>query len=100
MSNIKKNDTVIVIAGKDKSKKGTVIEILPKKNLVKVKGVAIATKHKKARAQGQVSQIKKEESYINISNVMLLSNSKPCRISFKFENGKKVRFCKKTGEIF
>jgi len=101
MAYIKKNDTVIVITGKDKSKTGIVIEILPKKKLVKVKGVAVAVKHKKARRQGEASQIKKEESYINISNVMLLSSdSKPCRVNFKvLENGKKARVCNRTKEV-
>ncbi|CDK30502.1 50S ribosomal protein L24 [Candidatus Babela massiliensis] len=101
MMQIKKNDTVIVIAGKDKSKQGTVIAILPKKGLIKVKDVALATKHKKARRQGEASQIKREESYINISNVMLLStDSKPCRVNFKVsEDGKKARVCKRTNEI-
>jgi large subunit ribosomal protein L24 len=71
MQHIKKDDLVIVISGKDKGKKGHVVEVLPKKGKVKVRGVAIVTTHYKARRQGETSAIKKEESYIDISNVVL-----------------------------
>lgn len=70
MAHIKKNETVLVITGKDKGKKGVVLEVLPKKNKVLVKGVAITTRHVKARRQGEVAGIKKEENYIHISNVV------------------------------
>ncbi|MFA6066188.1 MAG: 50S ribosomal protein L24 [Candidatus Babeliaceae bacterium] len=73
MAHVKKNDMVVVLTGKDKGKKGTIIDILLKKGKVMVKGVAIATRHVKARKQGEASVIKKEESYIDISNVMLVS---------------------------
>lgn len=102
MKRIKKNDTVVVITGKDKGKKGQVIDIISDKNLVKVKGIALVTKHIKAKKQGEQSGIKKLESYINISNVMpIAKDNKPCRVSFKkLENGKKVRVCHRTGETF
>lgn len=99
---IRKNDTVIVIAGKDKGQQGTVLEVLPKKNLVKVNGIAIAIKHAKARRQGETSAIKQVESYFNISNVMLISpvDSKPCKVNFKLaKDGKKSRVCKRTNEV-
>lgn len=102
MMRIKKNDTVVVLTGKDKGKRGTVIDILVDKNLVKVQGVALMTKHAKARRQGEVSEIKKQEGYINISNVMLVSpvDGKPCRVNFKVtENGKKVRVCNRTEQV-
>lgn len=76
METIKKNDTVRVITGKDKGKEGSVIAILPKKGKVMVKGVAIVTRHAKARKQGETSSIKKRESYIDISNVMLVRSSR------------------------
>lgn len=103
MMRVKKNDIVVVITGKDKGKRGTVIDIVPEKNLVKVAGVAIVTKHVKARKQGEVSAIKKEESYINISNIMPVANNsdKPSRMRCKvLENGKKVRVCHRTQEAF
>lgn len=102
MNNIRKNDTVYILSGSDKGKQGKVLEILPKKKLIKVAGIAIVTKHSKARKQGEVPSIKHMESYINISKVMLVNpnNSKPCRVGFRIlENGKKVRVCKRTNEI-
>ena len=66
---VKKNSMVVVLTGKDKGKTGRVIAIFPKKNKVKVEGVAIVTKHAKARKPGEVSAIKKLESFIHISNV-------------------------------
>jgi large subunit ribosomal protein L24 len=70
--------------------------------LIKVKGVAIVTKHVKARRQGEVSAIKKQEGYIHISNVMFISpiDNQPCRVNFKtLEDGKKVRVCNRTQQI-
>lgn len=102
MNNIRKNDTVYILSGSDKGKQGKVLDILPKKKLVKVSGIAIVTKHSKARKQGEVSSIKQIESYINISKVMLVNphNSKPCRVGFRIlENGKKVRVCKRTNDV-
>ena len=93
MMRIKKNDTVVVITGSDKGKQGKVIDI---------KGIALVTKHFKARKQGEISTIKKVERFIDISNVMLISpiDSKPCRVNFKvLEDGKKVRICNRTKEI-
>ena len=68
--NIRKNDKVIVITGNNKGKEGEVIEINSEKNLVKVKGINIATHYVKARRQGDVSGIQKREAFINVSNVM------------------------------
>ncbi len=84
MMRIKKNDTVLVLTGRDKGKRGTVLEVVTDKGLVKVAGIAMVTKHYKARKQGEVSAIKKQEGYINASNVMLISSDKkPCRVNFK-----------------
>ncbi len=101
MMRIKKNDTVLVLTGRDKGKRGTVLEVVTDKGLVKVAGIAMVTKHYKARKQGEVSAIKKQEGYINASNVMLISSDKkPCRVNFKvLEDGKKVRVCNRTKEI-
>ena len=100
---VKKNDTVMVITGKDKGKQGSVIEIEPKKGLVLIKGVAIATRHVKARKQGEVSGIKKQESFIDASKVMPVCTAcqKPCRVaSAILESGKRARACKRCHEIF
>jgi large subunit ribosomal protein L24 len=102
MLRVKKNDTVVVLAGKDKGSTGEVIELSLKENLVKVKNVNIKTKHMKARRQGQTSKIQKQEGFIDLSNVMPLcpSCSKACRIRIKLsEDGKKARVCSNCNEI-
>lgn len=103
MMRVKKDDEVVVITGKDSGKRGKIIDILPKDGKIKIKDVAILTKHFKARKQGQVSSIKKEESYIDISNVMPICSacSKPSRMKSKLlEDGKKVRVCSHCQEVF
>jgi large subunit ribosomal protein L24 len=103
MERIKKDDIVQVISGANKGKSGAIIDILPKKGKIKVKGVAIVTRHVKARQQGQQSAIRKEESYIDITNVMPIcpATKKPCRIRVKtLENGKRVRISSRTNEAF
>lgn len=96
---IKTNDNVLVIAGKDKGKKGRVIKALPAENKVIVEGVNIQTKHMKAQ-QNQPAEIRKIEGPIDASNVMLLDKSKtPTRVGYKLEGDKKVRISKKTGAV-
>lgn len=94
---IKANDTVLVIAGKDKGKKGKVIKALPNENRVIVEGVNIQTKHMKAK-QDQPAEIRKIEGPIDASNVMLLDGKEPTRVGYKLEGDKKVRISKKTGK--
>jgi len=102
MARVKKNDTVLVVAGKDKNKKGKVADVLPKKGKVLVQGVNVVTRHVKARKRGDVAGIRQEERPFSISNVMPICPSckKPCRVGAKFlEDGKKVRVCAKCKEI-
>ena len=96
---IKKGDSVKVIAGKDKDKEGKVISVDRKKNRVLVEGVNIITKHEKPSAANQNGGIVQKEAPIDASNVMYVHKGKATRIGFKFENGKKVRFAKSTGDI-
>ncbi len=94
---VKTNDQVVVIAGKDKGKKGKVMRIVSKNNRVVVEKVNIRTKHVKKTAQKAGERIKFEGS-IDASNVMVICPScdKPARVGFKkLENGKKQRICKK-----
>ena len=97
---IKKNDTVVVIAGKDKGKTGTVLRVLPKKNKVVVEGVNVQTKHARATRTSN-SEIKHIEGPIDASNVMFYDKEAKAgtRIGYKEENGKKVRYSKKTGNV-
>ena len=96
---IKKGDTVRVIAGKDNGKEGKVVSIDRKNGRVLVEGINMITKHMKPSAASQNGGIVKKEAPIDISNVMYLHKGKPTRIGFKFENDKKVRFAKSTGEV-
>jgi len=103
MARIKKNDTVMVLTGKDRGKKGTVIDILPKKGKVIVKDINLQTHFVKARKQGDVAGIKKKEGYINLSNVMPICSSckKPCRVNAKkVGEERKVRICNQCKEVF
>ncbi len=96
---IKKGDTVRVIAGKDKDKEGKVLSVDAKNGKVVVEGVNMVTKHAKPSAANQNGGIVQKEAALDVSNVMYLHNGKPTRIGFKFENDKKVRFAKSTGEV-
>lgn len=95
---IKKGDTVIVLAGKDKGKSGPVLEVLPKENRVVVKGVMVAKRHRKPTQSAPGGIVEKELS-IHVSNVAYLEKGKPTRVGFKVENGVKVRYAKTTGTV-
>jgi len=97
---IKKDDTVVVITGKDKGKKGKVIKAMPKENKVIVEGINVQTKHQKQTRKVH-AEIKHQEGPIDASNVMFYDNKAkaPTKIGYKADNGKKVRVSKKTGQI-
>ena len=97
---IKKNDTVLVITGKDKGKKGRVLKAFPKKNTVIFEGVNIQTKHQK-QTRTEAAEIKHIEGPIHVSNVMYYDTKAkaPTRIGYKVENGHKKRVSKKTGQV-
>ena len=94
---IKKGDTVVVIAGKEKGKSGKVTDVSPKDNRVLVDGLNIVTKHQKARKQDEKSQIVKKSAPIEVSNLMVVCPScgKATRVAHNTVDGKKVRVCKK-----
>lgn len=73
---IKKGDAVVVLTGADKGKKGSVIEVWPKKGKIKVEGVSIITKHQKPRTQGQKGGIVQKEAFIQVCNVRLAATPK------------------------
>ena len=97
--NIKKGDTVKVIAGKDKDKEGKVLSVDKKNGKVVVEGVNMVTKHAKPSAANQNGGIIQKEAALDVSNVMYVYKGKPTRIGFKVENDKKVRFAKSTGDV-
>ncbi|MCI5943282.1 MAG: 50S ribosomal protein L24 [Eubacterium sp.] len=90
---------VKVIAGKDIDKEGKVLSVDVKKHRVVVEGVNMLTKHTKPSMQNQAGGIVHQEGPIDVSNVMLLNQGQPTRVGFKFVDGKKVLFAKKTGEV-
>ena len=101
--NIKKGDTVVVIAGDDKDlkKPRTVLEVIVDKGRVVVEGVAIATKHTKPSASNTKGGIVKVEASINISNVMLwdAKSTAATKVKRTRVDGKLVRTSKKSGEV-
>ena len=99
MFKIKKGDTVKVITGKDKDKEGKVVSVDRKNNRVVVEGVNMVTKHTKPSAGNPNGGIVQKEAAIDASNVMYVHKGKATRIGFKFENDKKVRVAKSTGEV-
>ena len=96
---IKKDDKVVVLAGKDKGKQGKVLAADPKCGKVTVEGVNVATKHQKPRGQNQEGGIIKIETPIYVSKVQLVCPKcgKGTRVGYKLADGKKVRVCKKCG---
>ncbi len=97
---IKKDDTVVVITGKDKGKKGKVLKAMPKENKIIVEGINIQTKHQKQTRKLR-SEIKHQEGPIDASNVLFYDNKEkaPTRIGYKIEGGNKKRVSRRTGQI-
>lgn len=97
--NVKKGDTVVVIAGKDKGKTGKVLVAMPADNSVVVAGVNIIAKHKKPRSAQDKGGIIKKENKIDASNVQVICPicGKATRIAHKEVDGKMARICKKCG---
>lgn len=98
---IKKNDTVVVLAGEDKGKTGKVLKVLVEKNRALVEGVNMISKSTKPSAKNPQGGIVKQEAPIHISNLSLVDpkSGKATRVGIKVtEDGKKVRIAKKSGE--
>ncbi|MEY4229532.1 MAG: ribosomal protein [Actinomycetota bacterium] len=96
---LKKGDTVVVIAGKDKGKEGEVVRVFPTENKVLVNGVNTAKKHQKPRAANQQGGIIDRDMPVDASNVMLVHHGKPTRVGYRIDGETKVRIAKSTGEV-
>ncbi len=98
--NIKKNDKVVVLSGKDKGKEGKVLEAMPADKKVVVEGINVATCHVKPRKQGEEGGIIRKEIPMYVSKVQLVCPKcgKATRVGHKTVDGKNVRACKKCGE--
>lgn len=99
---IKKGDTVYVNAGNDKGKTGKVLSVIPAEDRLIVEGVNMVSKHTKPNAKQPQGGIIRQEAPVHISNVQLVdpaaSNPAPTRVGYKFVDGKKIRYAKKSGE--
>lgn len=98
---IKKGDRVVVLAGKDKGKKGEVLKVLPKEDRVLVNGVNMIKRHQKQSASDEGGIISKE-ALIHVSNLSLEDpkDGSPTRVGYKtLDDGRKVRFAKRSGEV-
>lgn len=97
---IKKNDTIIVIAGNDKGKTGSVSGVFPKKAMVIVNGINLKKKHQRPRKAGEKGQIIDKAMPVHVSNVMILDSDtkKPVRVGRKLVGERFVRISKKSGK--
>jgi large subunit ribosomal protein L24 len=99
---IRKGDTVAVISGADKGKRGEVLSVLPARNRAVVQGVNIAKRHTKPTGMGQPGGIVEREATIHLSNLMLIDGKtdRPTRVGFRvLDDGRKVRVAKATGNV-
>ncbi|ADN01476.1 50S ribosomal protein L24 [Spirochaeta thermophila] len=97
---LKKNDPVMVIAGKDKGKTGRILSVDRERGRVVVEGVNLVKKAVRRRSANEPGGFVEVEAPIHISNVMYLAkDGKPTRLGYKFVDGKKVRYAKRTGEV-
>jgi large subunit ribosomal protein L24 len=99
---IHKNDNVLIVAGKDRGKKGKVRKALPTKDAVIVEGLNLIKRHSKTKGKTRQAGIIELEGPINISNIMVICNkcNKPARVGYRvLDDGKRARFCHNCSEI-
>lgn len=94
---IKKNDTVLIISGKDRGKKGKVLKVLPKEGRVVVEGANLRKKHIRPKRSGEKGQIAEMPAPLSISNVKLICPKcgQAVRVGYRITGGKKYKVCKK-----
>ena len=99
---IKKNDTVLVITGRERGKRGRVAQVITDKDRVLIEGVNVVKRHTRPRGMNTPGGILEKEASLHVSNVMLICSrcDKPVRVGFRFlEDGKKVRECRNCNEV-
>jgi large subunit ribosomal protein L24 len=98
---IKKGDRVVILAGRDKGRQGAVLKVLPKESRVLVEGLNIVQRHTRPTQGDPQGGIKSKEAALHISNVAIVDpkSGGATRVGFRVEDGKKVRFAKKSGEV-
>jgi len=97
---IRKGDTVLIISGKDRGRKGKVMEVLPKEGKILVEGINLRKKHVKPKKSGEKGQIVEMPAPFDVSDVKLICKrcGKAARVGYKIEGEKKFRICKKCGQ--
>jgi len=97
---IHKGDTVLIISGKDRGKKGKVLKVLPKENKILVESVNLKKKHQKPKKSGEKGQVITKPAPIDASNVKIICSKcgKAARLGYKIVDEKKYRICKKCGQ--
>lgn len=101
MQRIRKDDTVVIVAGKDKGKSGKVLQVMPGSDRVVVEGINLVIKNIKPRRQHEKGQRLQMEAPIHLSNVQIADpkDGKPTRVGIKvLESGNRVRFARRSGE--
>jgi large subunit ribosomal protein L24 len=102
IAHVRRGDTVIVVAGKDKGKRGKVLRVIPEKSRVVVERINLIKKHQRPTQKLRQGGIIEREGSIHLSNVMLVdpTSDKPTRVGMRaLAEGKKVRVARKSGEI-
>ena len=99
MQKIRKGDSVVVLAGKDKGRTGEVVQVMPKEDRAVVRGINMVKRHQR-QTQTQEAGIISKEASIHLSNLALADpkDGKPTRVGFKIDGDKKVRVAKRSGE--
>jgi len=97
---IKKGDTVLVISGKNKGKKGKILRAFPKEKKILIDGINLMKKHQKPKKTGEKGQIIQKPAPIDVSNVKMICSkcNKAVRLGYKIVNDKKYRICKKCNK--
>ncbi len=99
MQKIKKGDSVVILAGKDKGRTGEVLQVMPKENRALVRGVNMIRRHQR-QTQTQEAGIISKEAPIHLSNIAIADkDGKPTRVGFKIDGEKKVRIAKRSGDL-
>jgi len=99
MNKIKKGDSVVVLAGKDKGRTGEVLQVMPKEDRAFVRGINMVKRHQR-QSQTQEAGIINKEASIHLSNIAIVAkDGKPTRVGFSVVDGKKVRVAKRTGDV-
>jgi large subunit ribosomal protein L24 len=98
---LKKDDTVLIISGKDRGKRGKIFQVFPKSSLLLIEGVNLRKKHQKPRKSGEKGQVILKPGPVSVSNAKLICPKcgKSTKVGYKILNEKKVRICKKCNQV-